>query len=101
MKEGLDLYGNDYDYDYIVVAWTIGYIIGQMPSNFILTRALAHNWTPVQGVGRTVFTFALASAKSYRALLGLHFVVGLLEAEYWPAIYCVLGSWYNKRECSK
>lgn len=96
MKEDLELYGNEYNY--IVVAWTIGYIIGQLPSNFILTRVPAHIWIPFQEVGWTVFTFALAGAKSYRALLGLRFIVGLFEAGYWPALYYVLGSWYNKRK---
>jgi ACS family pantothenate transporter-like MFS transporter len=95
MKEDLGLLGNEYNY--IVVSWTVGYIIGQLPSNFILTRVPAHIWIPFQEVGWTVFTFALAGAKSYRALLGLRFVVGLFEAGYWPALYYVLGSWYNKR----
>lgn len=31
-------------------------------------------------------------------MLGLRFVVGLFEAGYWPALYYILGSWYNKRE---
>jgi len=96
MKEDLNLYGNQYNY--IVVAWTVGYIVGQLPSNLILTRVPAHVWIPFQEVGWTVFTFALAGAKSYEALLGLRFVVGLFEAGYWPALYYVLGSWYTKRE---
>ncbi|KAF2658327.1 putative pantothenate transporter liz1 [Lophiostoma macrostomum CBS 122681] len=99
MKEDLNLYGNQYNY--IVVSWTVGYIIGQLPSNFILTRVPAHIWIPFQELGWTVFTFALAGAKSYHAILGLRFVVGLFEAGYWPALYYVLGSWYNKRELGK
>ncbi|KAF2674098.1 putative pantothenate transporter liz1 [Microthyrium microscopicum] len=81
MKEDLNLYGNQYNY--IVVAWTVGYIIGQWPSNFILTRVRAH------------------SAKTYPQMLALRFVVGLFEAGYWPALYYILGSWYNKRELGK
>jgi ACS family pantothenate transporter-like MFS transporter len=96
MKEDLHLYGNEYNY--IVVSWTVGYIVGQWPSNIILTRVPAHIWIPFQEIGWTVFTFALAGAKSYEALLGLRFVVGLFEAGYWPALYYVLGSWYNKRK---
>ncbi|KAF2833941.1 putative pantothenate transporter liz1 [Ophiobolus disseminans] len=99
MKEDLGLYGNEYNY--IVVSWTVGYIIGQIPSNIILTRVPAHIWIPFQEIGWTVFTFALAGAKSYRALLGLRFVVGLFEAGYWPALYYLLGAWYNKRELGK
>lgn len=45
-----------------------------------------------------MFTFALAGAQSYSAMLGLRFVVGLFEAGYWPALYYILGSWYTKRE---
>ncbi|KAF2022570.1 putative pantothenate transporter liz1 [Setomelanomma holmii] len=99
MKEDLNLHGNQYNY--IVVSWTVGYIVGQWPSNIILTRVPAHIWIPFQEIGWTVFTFALAGAKSYEALLGLRFVVGLFEAGYWPALYYVLGSWYNKRELGK
>jgi len=58
-------------------------------------------WIPFLEVGWTVFTFALAGAKSYQHLLALRFVVGLFEAGYWPALYYILGSWYNKRKlCS-
>tara|TARA_R110002003_G_scaffold325_6_gene18813 strand:- start:15542 stop:16066 length:525 start_codon:yes stop_codon:yes gene_type:complete len=98
MKEDLNLYGNQYNY--IVVSWTVGYIVGQWPSNIILTRVPAHIWIPFQEIGWTVFTFALAGAKSYEAILGLRFIVGLFEAGYWPALYYVLGSWYNKRTLS-
>jgi ACS family pantothenate transporter-like MFS transporter len=99
MKEDLGLYGNQYNY--IVVSWTVGYIIGQWPSNFILTRVPAHIWIPFLEIGWTIFTFSLAGAKSYSAMLGLRFVVGLFEAGYWPALYYILGSWYNKRELGK
>ena len=137
MKEDLNLYGNQYNY--IVVAWTVGYIVGQwvcffflysnsvrrshslmQPSNFILTRVRAHSkplsenycfgtietyltvffsvWIPFLEIGWTIFTFSLAGAKTYHQMLGLRFVVGLFEAGYWPALYYILGSWYNKRK---
>ncbi|KAK6437732.1 hypothetical protein LTR95_006076 [Oleoguttula sp. CCFEE 5521] len=99
MKEDLGLLGNEYNY--IILSWTVGYIIGQWPSNFILTRVPAHIWIPFLEIGWTIFTFALAGAKSYRALLGIRFVVGLFEAGYWPALYYILGSWYTKRELGK
>lgn len=54
-------------------------------------------WIPLLEVGWTVFTFALAGAKTYPQMLALRFVVGLFEAGYWPALYYILGSWYNKR----
>ncbi|KAF2416429.1 MFS general substrate transporter, partial [Tothia fuscella] len=96
MKEDLNLYQNQYNY--IVVSWTVGYI----PSNFILTRVPAHSKScSTKYIGWTVFTFALAGAKSYSHLLALRFVVGLFEAGYWPALYNILGSWHNERELGK
>ncbi|KAF8867029.1 putative pantothenate transporter liz1 [Acephala macrosclerotiorum] len=77
MKEGLIIYGNQYNW--IVTSWTIGYIIGQWPSNFILTRVRAH-------IGWTVFTFSLAGAKTYQQMFAFRFVVSLFEAGYWPAL---------------
>jgi len=49
-------------------------------------------------MGWTIFTFSLAGAKTYNQMLALRFVVGLFEAGYWPALYYILGSWYNKRK---
>jgi ACS family pantothenate transporter-like MFS transporter len=57
-------------------------------------------WIPFLEIGWTVFTFALAGAKSYHQLLAIRFVVGLFEAGYWPALYYILGSWYTKRKSS-
>jgi len=55
-------------------------------------------WIPFLEVGWTVFTFSLAGAQTYHQMLALRFMVGLFEAGYWPALYYILGSWYNKRE---
>lgn len=57
-------------------------------------------WIPFLEIGWTVFTFSLAGAKTYQQMLALRFVVGLFEAGYWPALYYILGSWYNKRKWS-
>ena len=40
MKEDLHLYGNEYNY--IVVAWTIGYIIGQLVSLLLIDLLFLH-----------------------------------------------------------
>lgn len=93
----------------------------KQPSNFILTRVRAHSkflleylestkteltfiptvWIPFLEIGWTVFTFSLAGAKTYHQMLALRFVVRLFEAGYWPALYYILGSWYNKRMLTK
>ena len=63
-----------------------------------LSNCLSIVWIPFLEIGWTVFTFSLAGAKTYHQMLALRFVVGLFEAGYWPALYYILGSWYNKRK---
>lgn len=64
----------------------------------VILKLVLSVWIPFLEIGWTVFTFALAGAKTYKQILALRFVVGLFEAGYWPALYYILGSWYNKRK---
>lgn len=44
MKEQLNLYGNELNY--MTTAWTVGYVIGEIPSNIVLTRVRPSIWIP-------------------------------------------------------
>lgn len=48
-KEDLDLFGNQLNY--MVAAWTAGYVIGEVPSNMIMTRVRPSIWIPSLEVG--------------------------------------------------
>ncbi|PQE04982.1 MFS transporter Liz1 Seo1 protein [Rutstroemia sp. NJR-2017a BBW] len=48
-KEDLGLYGNQLNY--MVATWTAGYVIGEIPSNIILTRVRPAIWIPTIEVG--------------------------------------------------
>lgn len=43
-KEQLSLYSNELNY--MQTCWTVGYVIGQIPSNIILTRVRPSIWIP-------------------------------------------------------
>jgi MFS transporter, ACS family, pantothenate transporter len=43
-KEDLGLYGNQLNY--MTTAWTVGYVIGEIPSNILLTRVRPSIWIP-------------------------------------------------------
>jgi ACS family pantothenate transporter-like MFS transporter len=43
-KEDLHMYGNELNY--AVTAWTAGYIVGQIPSNIVITRVRPSIWLP-------------------------------------------------------
>lgn len=49
MKEDLGLFGNELNY--MQTCWTVGYVIGEIPSNILLTRLKPRYWIPAAEVG--------------------------------------------------
>ncbi|TBU41641.1 MFS general substrate transporter [Dichomitus squalens] len=99
MQEDLGLHGNQLNY--ITTAWTCGYVIGQIPSNMLITRIRPSIWIPAMEVIWSVLTMTLASAKNFETLLAVRFLVGLAESTFYPAIQYVIGSWYKGDELGK
>ncbi|EKV15708.1 hypothetical protein PDIG_13900 [Penicillium digitatum PHI26] len=52
MKEDLGMYGNELNY--MQTCWNIGYVIGEIPSNILLTRVKPRYWIPAMEVRRLV-----------------------------------------------
>ncbi|RSH93611.1 hypothetical protein EHS25_006257 [Saitozyma podzolica] len=99
MKEELNLYGNE-----LVTAtsiWTVGYVVGQIPSNLLLTRVSPRWVIPGLELGWGVLTLATYAVKNTQALYACRFLVGLLESGFYPGIHYLLGSWYTSREIGK
>lgn len=77
MEEDLSLYGNQLVTSTSI--WTVGYVIGQIPSNLILTRVSPRWVIPALELGWGVATFCTSSVQSYKSLYALRFLVGLFE----------------------
>ncbi len=94
-KEQLGLYHNELNY--MQSCWTAGYVIGQIPSNIILTRVRPSLWIPsmevhpqrkgddgcitkttdtVEQVLWTVLTFCLCRCTTARQVYAVRFFVG-------------------------
>jgi hypothetical protein len=48
MKEDLGMYGNELNY--MQTCWTVGYVLGEIPSNILLTRVRPRYWIPAAEV---------------------------------------------------
>lgn len=59
MKEDLNMNANQLNL--IDVAWTTGYVIGQLPSQLILTKVRPSIWIPSCEIVWTILTFCLAA----------------------------------------
>ncbi|KAK0194100.1 MFS general substrate transporter [Armillaria mellea] len=92
-------YGNEYNY--ITTAWTCGYVIGQIPSNMLITRIRPSLWIPTMEIIWSVLTMLLSTTHNFSSICALRFFVGLAESTFYPAIQYVIGSWYRPEELAK
>ncbi|OQU97887.1 hypothetical protein CLAIMM_03758 [Cladophialophora immunda] len=99
MEEDLSMYGNQLVTSTSI--WTVGYVVGQIPSNLLLTRLSPRIVIPTLELGWGVATMATSSVQSYKSLYALRFLVGLFESGFYPGIHYLLGSWYTPRELGK
>ncbi|KAL5113394.1 hypothetical protein ACEQ8H_008738 [Pleosporales sp. CAS-2024a] len=99
MKEDLGLYGNQFNY--MQTCWTVGYVIGQVPSNMILTRVRPRIWIPAMELTWAILTFCLARANTAETIYALRFLIGLAESSFYPGMQYIIGSWYRRDELAK
>ncbi|KUJ07900.1 major facilitator superfamily transporter [Mollisia scopiformis] len=99
MKEALKMNSNQLNL--IDIAWTTGYVIGQLPSQFILTKVRPSIWIPSCELVWTILTFCLAAATSANQVIAIRFFVGLVESIFYPAAHVLIGSWYKPSELGK
>ncbi|PGH19020.1 hypothetical protein AJ79_00054 [Helicocarpus griseus UAMH5409] len=99
MKEDLQLNGNELNY--MTSMYTAGYIIGEIPSNILLTKIRPSVWIPACEVVWSVLTILLTQCKNAQQIYALRFFIGLAESPLYPGIQFLLGSWYRKDELAK
>ncbi|OKL61245.1 hypothetical protein UA08_03113 [Talaromyces atroroseus] len=99
MEEDLEMYGNQLVTSTTI--FTIGYVIGQVPCNLLLTRVSPRWVIPSLEVGWGIAVICMSSVKSYQALYALRFLVGIFESGFYPGIHYMLGSWYKPSEIGK
>ncbi|KAF7303675.1 MFS general substrate transporter [Mycena indigotica] len=99
MKEDLGMFENELVH--ATSFWTAGYVIGQIPSNLLLTRISPQLVIPTLELAWGLATLATYSVKSVKSLYAIRFFVGLFESGFYPGMHYILGSWYTPRELSK
>ena len=76
----------------------VGYILGQIPSNLILSRVrpslYLSGFVALWGAVST----ATAAAQNFHHLVVIRFFLGITESPYFPGALFLLSSWYTKKE---
>ncbi|KAB5557843.1 major facilitator superfamily domain-containing protein [Coniochaeta sp. 2T2.1] len=99
MKEDLGLFGSELNY--MQTCWTVGYVLGEIPSNLLLTRVRPSIWIPACEVTWAVLTILLAKCNTTTQIYVLRFFIGLAESIFYPGMQYIIGSWYRKDELAK
>lgn len=96
IEADLKMTGNDFNVAISVLF--VGYILGQIPSNYILSRTrpslYLSFWVAVWGV----VSACTAAATNFTSLVVIRFFLGFSEAPYFPGALFLLSSWYTKKE---
>ncbi|KLU82750.1 hypothetical protein MAPG_01819 [Magnaporthiopsis poae ATCC 64411] len=99
MKEELGFVGDQLNQ--INTCFTIGYVLGQIPSNLSLHYVKPRYWFPLMMVIWGGLTMCTASVHSPTSIMAIRFFQGLAEASTFVGTHYILGAWYTERELGK
>ncbi|KAI0010227.1 MFS general substrate transporter [Xylariaceae sp. FL0662B] len=99
MKEDLGLYGNELNW---MITWfQIGYIVGQIPSQILLTKISPRWYLPAAEFLWSILVLFLYKCRSAEQIYALRFFIGFIEAASWPGLHFMIGTWYRNHEINK
>lgn len=99
MEEELAFKGNQLTV--INTIFTVGYILGQVPSNLALTYLPPRIFFPSMVLLWGGLTMITAAVHNPQGIMAIRFFLGLAEASTFSGTHYILGSWYAERELGK
>ncbi|WYZ44504.1 hypothetical protein EsH8_VII_000940 [Colletotrichum jinshuiense] len=86
------------EYSTCVSILFVGYILGQIPSNMILTRVRPSWYMGGFMMAWAVVSTLTAVVKDYKGLVLTRFFLGVVEAPYYPGALYILSIFYTRKE---
>ncbi|KAF7125439.1 hypothetical protein CNMCM5793_001617 [Aspergillus hiratsukae] len=99
MKEELAFHGNQLNV--INTIFTVGYILGQVPSNLALTYFRPRIFFPAMILIWGGLTMITAAVHNPQGIMAIRFFLGLAESSTFVGTHYILGSWYTEEELGK
>ncbi|KAL2833985.1 major facilitator superfamily domain-containing protein [Aspergillus pseudoustus] len=99
MREELNFHGNQLNQ--INTVFTVGYIVGQVPSNLALTFVPPRLFFPAVMIIWGGLTMITAAVSSPQGIMAIRFFLGLAESSTFVGTHYILGSWYTEKELGK
>ncbi|OLN87319.1 putative transporter C1683.12-like protein 11 [Colletotrichum chlorophyti] len=96
-----DLGLTDDGYAWVLSIFFFGYLICEVPSNMILSRSRPSIFLPGIMLVWGALSALMSISKSYGALLAFRFILGCVEAGFFPGVLYLLSCWYTRAELGK
>ncbi|BEJ12040.1 hypothetical protein CspHIS471_0205000 [Cutaneotrichosporon sp. HIS471] len=88
-------------YSLILSIFFVGYLLWEVPSNMMLSRSTPRIFVPTLMVVWGAMCIAVAGIHNLGGMVAFRFVLGLVEAGFFPGIMLVISCWYKPEEMSK
>ncbi|KAI9325796.1 major facilitator superfamily domain-containing protein [Zopfochytrium polystomum] len=85
-------------YSIVLTIFFVGYVLGEVPSNMILTRVRPSVYLPTLMFLWGAVSVAFAATHNWQEVAIIRFVIGLIESGFAPGVAFLLSSWYRKSE---
>ncbi|KAI1341452.1 MFS general substrate transporter [Xylariaceae sp. FL0016] len=99
MKEDLAMYGTEFNL--AQTCFSVGQIVGPIPSNILLTWVPPRVLLPTLELIWGILTIGTYAVRDVNQLYPLRFIIGFLEGSCFVGVQYVLGSWYKRTEIGK
>ncbi|KAE9378314.1 MFS general substrate transporter [Stipitochalara longipes BDJ] len=93
-----DLKLTDTQYQTAVSIMFVGYLLGQIPSNLILTKLNPSRYLPCAIIVWGGLSLATAGVKSFSGIFAVRFLIGFAESPFFAGALLLISSWYKPSE---
>ncbi|KAL1847648.1 hypothetical protein VTK73DRAFT_10307 [Phialemonium thermophilum] len=76
----------------------VGYCLFQVPSNLMLSKSRPSLYLPFWMAVWGVVSGCSAAVQNYHGLVAVRFILGIVEAPFFPGAVFLLSSWYTRKE---
>ncbi|KFY11068.1 hypothetical protein V492_04697 [Pseudogymnoascus sp. VKM F-4246] len=85
-------------YNTAISIFSVGYVIMQLPSTVLMTKLRPSIYLPGCMIAWAIVSGSTAAASSPAGLLVARFMLGIIEAPFYPGAVYFLSCWYTKKE---
>ncbi|KAI1338273.1 MFS general substrate transporter [Xylariaceae sp. FL0016] len=96
LEEDIGLHGTQYNT--IISIFFVGYILTQIPTNMILNKMRPSIFLPSVMIGWATVSACTGAVQNYEGMIALRFLLGFVEAPFFPGALFLFSSWYTKKE---